>query len=159
MAAFLFCGLTMGAVGRAAESMVQEVRRQFREIKVRAFLKVRQHPTTVVVWRFHAQCAERDDCPVAACHRHTHCRGLGAWCCGVLGLLTGGLAAGFTLAVFMSNSGGAWDNAKKMIEEGHFGRQGQRESQRLPSSATPSAIRSRTRQDRASTSSSSSCRW
>ena len=43
---------------------------------------------------------------------------------GVLGLLTGGLAAGFTLAVFMSNSGGAWDNAKKMIEEGNFGGKG-----------------------------------
>ena len=78
MAAFLFCGLTMGAVGRAAESMVQEVRRQFREIK--GILEGKATP----------------------------------------GLLTGGLAAGFTLAVFMSNSGGAWDNAKKMIEEGHF---------------------------------------
>ena len=119
MAAFLFCGLTMGAVGRAAESMVQEVRRQFREIK--GILEGKAAPDYGRCVEISTRSAQREMIipsllaiviPVVV--------GLVLGVAGVLGLLTGGLAAGFTLAVFMSNSGGAWDNAKKMIEEGHF---------------------------------------
>ena len=119
MAAFLFCGLTMGAVGRAAESMVQEVRRQFREIK--GILEGKATPDYGRCVEISTRSAQREMIvpsflaiviPIVV--------GLVLGVAGVLGLLTGGLAAGFTLAVFMSNSGGAWDNAKKMIEEGHF---------------------------------------
>ena len=120
MMAFLFCGMTMNAVGRAAGKMVIEVRRQFREIKgiltgegtpdykrcVEISTKAAQHE--MLVPAFTAILV-----PVA-----TGCI-LGV--AGVLGLLIGGLGAGFVLAVFMSNSGGAWDNAKKFVEEGHFG--------------------------------------
>ena len=123
MAAFLFCGLTMGAVGRAAESMVQEVRRQFREIK--GILEGKATPDYGRCVEISTRSAQREMIipsllaiiiPVVV--------GLVLGVAGVLGLLTGGLAAGFTLAVFMSNSGGAWDNAKKMIEEGNFGGKG-----------------------------------
>ena len=120
MMAFLFCGMTMNAVGRAAGKMVIEVRRQFREIKgiltgegtpdykrcVEISTKAAQHE--MLVPAFTAILA-----PVL-----TGCI-LGV--AGVMGLLIGGLGAGFVLAVFMSNSGGAWDNAKKFVEEGHFG--------------------------------------
>ena len=123
MAAFLFCGLTMGAVGRAAESMVQEVRRQFREIK--GILEGKATPD-------YGRCVEISTCsaqremiiPSLLAIIIPIVVGLVLGVAGVLGLLTGGLAAGFTLAVFMSNSGGAWDNAKKMIEEGNFGGKG-----------------------------------
>ena len=123
MAAFLFCGLTMGAVGRAAESMVQEVRRQFREIK--GILEGKATPDYGRCVEISTRSAQREMIipsflaiviPIVV--------GLVLGVAGVLGLLTGGLAAGFTLAVFMSNSGGAWDNAKKMIEEGNFGGKG-----------------------------------
>ena len=120
MMAFLFCGMTMNAVGRAAGKMVIEVRRQFREIKgiltgegtpdykrcVEISTKAAQHE--MLVPAFTAILV-----PVV-----TGCV-LGV--AGVMGLLIGGLGAGFVLAVFMSNSGGAWDNAKKFVEEGHFG--------------------------------------
>ena len=120
MMAFLFCGLTMNAVGRAASKMVVEVRRQFREIKgiltgegtpdykrcVEISTKAAQHemlgPSLLAII-----------VPIVV--------GLVLGVAGVLGLLIGGLGAGFVLAVFMSNSGGAWDNAKKFVEEGHFG--------------------------------------
>ena len=123
MAAFLFCGLTMGAVGRAAESMVQEVRRQFREIK--GILEGKATPD-------YGRCVEISTCsaqremiiPSLLAIIIPIVVGLVLGVAGVLGLLTGGLAAGFTLAVFMSNSGGSWDNAKKMIEEGNFGGKG-----------------------------------
>jgi K(+)-stimulated pyrophosphate-energized sodium pump len=120
MMAFLFCGLTMNAVGRAASKMVIEVRRQFREIKgiltgegtpdykrcVEISTKAAQHemlgPSLLAII-----------VPIVV--------GVVLGVAGVLGLLIGGLGAGFVLAVFMSNSGGAWDNAKKFVEEGHFG--------------------------------------
>jgi K(+)-stimulated pyrophosphate-energized sodium pump len=123
MAAFLFCGLTMDAVGRAAESMVQEVRRQFREIK--GILEGKATPDYGRCVEISTRSAQREMLilsllaiviPIVV--------GLVLGVAGVLGLLTGGLAAGFTLAVFMSNSGGAWDNAKKMIEEDNFGGKG-----------------------------------
>ena len=119
MAAFLFCGLTMGAVGRAAESMVQEVRRQFREIK--GILEGKATPDYGRCVEISTRGAQREMIiPSLLAIVIPIVVGLVLGVAGVLGLLTGGLAAGFTLAVFMSNSGGAWDNAKKMIEEGHF---------------------------------------
>lgn len=119
MAAFLFCGLTMGAVGRAAESMVQEVRRQFREIK--GILEGKATPDYGRCVEISTRSAQREMIiPSLLAIIIPIVVGLVLGVAGVLGLLTGGLAAGFTLAVFMSNSGGAWDNAKKMIEEGHF---------------------------------------
>ena len=119
MAAFLFCGLTMGAVGRAAESMVQEVRRQFREIK--GILEGKAAPDYGRCVEISTRSAQREMIiPSLLAIVIPIVVGLVLGVAGVLGLLTGGLAAGFTLAVFMSNSGGAWDNAKKMIEDGHF---------------------------------------
>ena len=119
MAAFLFCGLTMGAVGRAAESMVQEVRRQFREIK--GILEGKATPDYGRCVEISTRSAQREMIiPSLLAIVIPIVVGLVLGVAGVLGLLTGGLAAGFTLAVFMSNSGGAWDNAKKMIEEGNF---------------------------------------
>ena len=119
MMAFLFCGLTMGAVGRAAESMVQEVRRQFREIK--GILEGKATPDYGRCVEISTRSAQREMIvPSLLAIVIPIVVGLVLGVAGVLGLLTGGLAAGFTLAVFMSNSGGAWDNAKKMIEEGHF---------------------------------------
>ncbi len=123
MAAFLFCGLTMGAVGRAAESMVQEVRRQFREIK--GILEGKATPDYGRCVEISTRSAQREMIiPSLLAIIIPIVVGLVLGVAGVLGLLTGGLAAGFTLAVFMSNSGGAWDNAKKMIEEGSFGGKG-----------------------------------
>ena len=123
MAAFLFCGLTMGAVGRAAESMVQEVRRQFREIK--GILEGKATPDYGRCVEICTRSAQREMIiPSLLAIIIPIVVGLVLGVAGVLGLLTGGLAAGFTLAVFMSNSGGAWDNAKKMIEEGNFGGKG-----------------------------------
>ena len=120
MMAFLFCGLTMNAVGRAAQKMVTEVRRQFREIK--GILTGEQRPD-------YARCVEISTLgaqhemilpsviaivvPVLA--------GVCLGPAGVMGLLGGGLGAGFILAIFLANSGGAWDNAKKYVEEGHLG--------------------------------------
>ena len=123
MAAFLFCGLTMGAVGRAAESMVQEVRRQFREIK--GILEGKATPDYGRCVEISTRSAQREMIiPSLLAIIIPIVVGLVLGVAGVLGLLTGGLTAGFTLAVFMSNSGGAWDNAKKMIEEGNFGGKG-----------------------------------
>ena len=123
MAAFLFCGLTMGAVGRAAESMVQDVRRQFREIQ--GILEGKATPDYGRCVEISTRSAQREMIiPSLLAIIIPIVVGLVLGVAGVLGLLTGGLAAGFTLAVFMSNSGGAWDNAKKMIEEGNFGGKG-----------------------------------
>ena len=120
MMSFLFCGLTMNAVGRAAQKMVAEVRRQFREIKgiltreavpdyarcVEISTKGAQHemlmPSLIAII-----------VPVVV--------GLVLGVAGVMGLLIGGLGSGFVLAIFMANSGGAWDNAKKYVEEGNLG--------------------------------------
>lgn len=123
MAAFLFCGLTMGAVGRAAEKMVEEVRRQFREIK--GILEGTGTPD-------YGRCVEIST--LSAQHEMIFPSllaiaipvvvGLVLGVAGVLGLLVGGLSTGFTLAVFMANAGGAWDNAKKYIEEGNYGGKG-----------------------------------
>ena len=123
MAAFLFCGLTMGAVGRAAQSMVEEVRRQFREIA--GILEGRATPDYGRCVEISTRSAQREMIfPSLLAIIIPIVVGVVLGVAGVLGLLVGGLAAGFTLAVFMANSGGAWDNAKKMVEEGNFGGKG-----------------------------------
>lgn len=123
MMSFLFCGLTMNAVGRAAESMVTEVRRQFREIK--GILTGEGKPDYARCVEISTRGAQREMllpsllaivAPVVV--------GLVFGVAGVMGLLVGGLSSGFVLAVFMANAGGAWDNAKKLIEEGYLGGKG-----------------------------------
>lgn len=123
MAAFLFCGLTMGAVGRAAQSMVQEVRRQFREIK--GILEGKGTPDYSRCVEISTRSAQREMIfPSLLAIAIPIVVGILLGVAGVMGLLVGGLTAGFTLAVFMANAGGAWDNAKKMVEEGNFGGKG-----------------------------------
>ena len=123
MAAFLFCGLTMGAVGRAAQSMVEEVRRQFREIK--GILEGKGTPDYSRCVEISTRSAQQEMIfPSLLAIAIPIVVGVALGVAGVMGLLVGGLTAGFTLAVFMANSGGAWDNAKKMVEEGNFGGKG-----------------------------------
>lgn len=123
MAAFLFCGLTMGAVGRAAQTMVEEVRRQFREIK--GILEGKATPDYGRCVEISTRSAQREMIfPSLLAIIIPIIVGLLLGVAGVMGLLVGGLTAGFTLAVFMANAGGAWDNAKKMVEEGNFGGKG-----------------------------------
>ena len=120
MMAFLFCGLTMNAVGRAASKMVVEVRRQFREIK--GILTGEGTPDYKRCVEISTKAAQHEMLgPALLAIIVPVVVGLVLGVAGVLGLLIGGLGAGFVLAVFMSNSGGAWDNAKKFVEEGNFG--------------------------------------
>lgn len=123
MAAFLFCGLSMNAVGRAAQSMVEEVRRQFREIP--GIMESKAEPDYARCVEISTRGAQKEMLlpsllalfiPIAT--------GLIFGVAGVMGLLLGGTATGFILAVFMANAGGAWDNAKKYIEEGNYGGKG-----------------------------------
>ncbi len=120
MMSFLFCGLTMNAVGRAAQKMVEEVRRQFREIK--GILTKEAVPDYARCVEISTKGAQHEMLlpsliaiivPVVV--------GLVLGVAGVMGLLIGGLGSGFVLAIFMANSGGAWDNAKKYVEEGNLG--------------------------------------
>ena len=123
MAAFLFSGITMGAVGRAAGDMVEEVRRQFREIK--GILEGKGTPDYSRCVEISTRSAQREMIfPSLMAIIIPILVGCILGVAGVLGLLVGGLAAGFTLAVFMANAGGAWDNAKKNVEEGNFGGKG-----------------------------------
>ena len=123
MAAFLFCGLTMGAVGRAAAKMVDEVRRQFREIK--GILEGKATPDYGSCVEISTRAAQHEMIlPSLLAIIIPIVTGIVLGVAGVLGLLVGGLCAGFTLAVFMANAGGAWDNAKKFVEEGNFGSKG-----------------------------------
>ena len=123
MMAFLFCGLTMNAVGRAASRMVDEVRRQFKEIA--GILEGKTEPD-------YARCVEISTkgaqiemiLPSTLAIAIPIVTGIIFGVAGVMGLLTGGLASGFVLAIFMANSGGSWDNAKKYIEEGNLGGKG-----------------------------------
>jgi K(+)-stimulated pyrophosphate-energized sodium pump len=123
MMSFVFCGLTINAVGRAAQSMVEEVRRQFKEKP--GILKGEDKPDYARCVAISTVGAQREMIlpsmlavlvPIGV--------GLIFGVPGVFGLLSGGLATGFVLAVFMANSGGAWDNAKKYVEEGHLGGKG-----------------------------------
>ncbi len=123
MAAFLFCGLTMGAVGRAASKMVEEVRRQFREIK--GILDGTGTPDYGRCVEISTRSAQREMIlPSLLAIAIPVVVGIVLGVAGVMGLLVGGLATGFTLAIFMANAGGAWDNAKKFVEEGNFGGKG-----------------------------------
>lgn len=123
MLAFLFCGLTMNAVGRAAQSMVNEVRRQFREIK--GILTGEATPDYARCVAISTKGAQREMLfPSILAILAPIIMGVIFGVAGVMGLLVGGLGAGFVLAVFMANAGGAWDNAKKYIEEGNFGGKG-----------------------------------
>jgi len=123
MAAFLFCGMTMEAVGRAAEKMVQEVRRQFRMIP--GILEGTGTPEYGRCVEISTRAAQHEMViPSVLAIIIPIIVGIILGVAGVLGLLVGGLAGGFTLAVFMANAGGAWDNAKKNIEEGNFGGKG-----------------------------------
>ena len=123
MAAFLFCGLTMEAVGRAAQKMVEEVRRQFREIK--GILEGTGTPDYGSCVEISTRAAQHEMIiPSLLAIAIPIVGGCVLGIAGVLGLLVGGLSSGFTLAVFMANAGGAWDNAKKMVEEGNFGGKG-----------------------------------
>ena len=123
MAAFLFCGLTMEAVGRAAQKMVVEVRRQFKEIA--GILEGKATPDYGRCVEISTRAAQHEMIfPSILAIVIPIIVGCVLGVAGVLGLLVGGLAGGFTLAVFMANAGGAWDNAKKNIEEGNFGGKG-----------------------------------
>ena len=123
MMAFLFCGLTMNAVGRAAQSMVEEVRRQFREIK--GILTGEATPDYARCVEISTRGAQREMLlPSLLAIVVPILTGLVFGVPGVLGLLVGALGAGFVLAIFMANSGGAWDNAKKYVEEGNLGGKG-----------------------------------
>lgn len=123
MMAFVFCGLTMNAVGRAAGKMVDEVRRQFREIK--GILQGEATPDYARCVEISTKGAQREMIfPSAIAIVIPILTGLVFGVAGVMGLLVGGLSSGFVLAVFMANAGGAWDNAKKYIEEGAFGGKG-----------------------------------
>ncbi len=123
MMAFLFCGLTMNAVGRAAAHMVDEVRRQFREIK--GILEGKAEPDYARCVQISTKGAQREMVfPSVLAIIAPIATGLVFGVPGVIGLLVGGLSAGFVLAIFMANAGGAWDNAKKFVEEGNFGGKG-----------------------------------
>ena len=123
MMAFLFCGLTMNAVGRAAAHMVEEVRRQFRQIK--GILEGTTEPDYARCVKISTKGAQQEMIfPSVLAIVAPIVVGLVFGVPGVIGLLTGGLSAGFVLAVFMANAGGAWDNAKKYVEEGNFGGKG-----------------------------------
>ena len=123
MASFLFCGLTMEAVGRAAQKMVEEVRRQFREIA--GILEGTGTPDYGSCVEISTRAAQHEMIfPSLLAIAIPIVVGCVLGVAGVLGLLVGGLTCGFTLAVFMANAGGAWDNAKKMVEEGNFGGKG-----------------------------------
>ena len=120
MMAFLFCGMTMNAVGRAAEKMVVEVRRQFKEIA--GILEGRKRPDYKRCVEISTKAAQHEMIlPALTAIIVPILVGVVLGEAGVMGLLIGGLGAGFILAIFLANSGGAWDNAKKYVEDGHFG--------------------------------------
>jgi len=123
MTVFVFCSRTMKAVGHAAARMVEEVRRQFREIA--GIMEGKAIPDYAACVDISTRAAQRQMIipsllailiPVAT--------GLVLGVAGVMGLLAGGLSSGFVLAIMMNNAGGAWDNAKKYIEKGNLGGKG-----------------------------------
>ncbi len=123
MLPFLFSALTMKAVGRAAQQIVVEVRRQFREIKGLMEGKAEADYETCVDICTKSSLKEMI-LPAALGIIAPIAVGLILGCSGVVGMLAGALISGFALAVMMANSGGAWDNAKKYIEAGNFGGKG-----------------------------------
>ncbi len=123
MMAFVFCAMTMKAVGRAAGSMVEEVRRQFREIP--GILEGKSKPEYAKCVAISTQGAQREMLlPSLLAIIVPILVGVLLGVAGVVGLLMGVLTTGFTLAIFLNNAGGAWDNAKKYIEKGNYGGKG-----------------------------------
>ena len=123
MMSFLFSGLTMNAVGRAAGKMVDEVRRQFRTIP--GIMEGKAEPDYARCVEISTKGAQKEMlAPAGLAILVPIVVGLLFGVSAVIGLMVGGLVSGFVLAVFMANSGGAWDNAKKYIEEGHYGGKG-----------------------------------
>jgi K(+)-stimulated pyrophosphate-energized sodium pump len=120
---FVFCGLTMKAVGRAAGRMVDEVRRQFKELHLLTDKNAKaDYATCVSIATVGAQ--REMILPSLLAVAMPLIIGMLLDVSGLMGLLAGGLTAGFAVAVFMANSGGSWDNAKKYIEAGNFGGKG-----------------------------------
>lgn len=123
MMSFLFCGLTMNAVGRAAQKMVEEVRRQFKTIK--GILTGEATPDYARCVAISTKGAQQEMLlPSIIAIVVPIIVGFFFGVSGTVGLLVGGLGSGFVLAIFMANSGGAWDNAKKYVEEGNLGGKG-----------------------------------
>jgi len=121
--AFFFCALSMKAVGRAAGRMVDEVRRQFRERP--GIMRGTERPDYATCVSIATAGAQREMVlPSLLAIVVPVVTGILFSVPGVLGLLTGGMATGFVLAVMMANAGGAWDNAKKFIEAGNHGGKG-----------------------------------
>ena len=123
MATFVFCAMTMKAVGRAAKGMVEEVRRQFREKP--GIMEGTEQPDYAAPVAISTKAAQVEMVLPSLLGLATPVvvgilLGVG----GVLGLLVGTLTTGFCVAIFMANAGGAWDNAKKYIEAGHHGGKG-----------------------------------
>ena len=125
MLPFVFCAITMGAVGKAAEKIVEEVRRQFREIPGLLEGKPGVKPDYTTPVDISTKAAQKEMIgPAIIAIVVPIVMGLVFGISALVGLLIGGLSAGFVLAVFMANAGGAWDNAKKYIEQGHYGGKG-----------------------------------
>ena len=123
MSTFVFCALTMKAVGRAAKGMVEEVRRQFREKP--GIMQGTEMPDYAAPVAISTKAAQREMVlPSLLALVLPIVTGLLLGVGGVMGLLVGGLTTGFCVAVFMANAGGAWDNAKKLIESGVHGGKG-----------------------------------
>jgi K(+)-stimulated pyrophosphate-energized sodium pump len=123
MMAFVFCAMTMKAVGRAAGAMVNEVRRQFKEIP--GILEGTSKPDYANCVAISTAGAQKEMMlPSALAIIVPVLTGLIFGVAGVMGLLAGGLTSGFVLAITLNNAGGAWDNAKKYIELGNFGGKG-----------------------------------
>jgi K(+)-stimulated pyrophosphate-energized sodium pump len=121
--AFYFSAMTLRAVGRAAGGMVEEVRRQFKEMP--GILEGTTRPDYARCVEISTAAAQREMiAPAAVAIGIPVMIGVIFGIGGVLGLLIGGLISGFSLALMMSNSGGAWDNAKKYIEIGEYGGKG-----------------------------------
>ncbi|MGM0464127.1 MAG: sodium-translocating pyrophosphatase [Bacteroidota bacterium] len=123
MMAFVFCAMTMKAVGRAAGAMVDEVRRQFRDLPgIMEGTTVPEYAKCVAISTKGAQ--REMVVPSLLAIIVPIATGVVLGVAGVVGLLVGGLTTGFTLAIMLNNSGGAWDNAKKYIEKGNYGGKG-----------------------------------
>jgi len=123
MAVFLFSGMTMNAVGRAAQKMVDEVRRQFRDIP--GIMEGKAEPDYARCVEISTKGAQREMLtPSLIALLIPVVVGIVFGVPGIAGLLLGTISSGFALAIFMANAGGAWDNAKKYVEEGHMGGKG-----------------------------------
>ncbi len=123
MAVFLFSGMTMNAVGRAAQKMVDEVRRQFKTIP--GIMEGKAEPDYARCVEISTKGAQKEMMvPSLVALLIPVVIGLIFGVAGITGLLVGTISSGFAMAIFMANAGGAWDNAKKYVEEGHLGGKG-----------------------------------